>query len=88
MEIYDLKDELFILKRALLLLVFSLIITLRVIVMGIKMNPLDYTLFTLNAKCYLVEPEQPMVAVRNRSYIKVYGVFFLIGFLVGQIVHF
>ncbi len=56
--------------------------------MGIKMNPLDYTLFTLNAKCYLVEPEQPMVAVRNRSYIKVYGVFFLIGFLVGQIVHF
>lgn len=52
------------------------------------MNPLDYTFYTLNAKRYLVEPEQPMAVVRNRSYTKVYGVFFLVGFLVGQIVHF
>ncbi|CAH1546521.1 conserved hypothetical protein [Vibrio rotiferianus] len=52
------------------------------------MNPLDYTLHTLNAKHYLVEPEQLVTIVRDRSYPKLYGVFFLVGLLVGQIIHF
>ena len=46
------------------------------------MNPLDYTFYTLNAKCYLIEPNVVhVVGVSRKSYRWPYVFFF--GFVVG-----
>ncbi|SBS66630.1 hypothetical protein VAT7223_03276 [Vibrio atlanticus] len=53
------------------------------------MNPLDYTFYTLNAKHYLLEPEQTMTVIQSQSQSRpsLPGIVFLVGFLVGQITH-
>ncbi|GAB2647953.1 hypothetical protein [Vibrio panuliri] len=53
------------------------------------MNPLDYTFYTLNAKQYLPEPPKTLTVVQaqSRSRPRLSGLVFLVGFLVGQIVH-
>lgn len=51
------------------------------------MNPLDYTFYTLNAKHYLLEPEQTMTVIQSQSRPILLGIVFLVGFLVGQITH-
>ncbi|MEZ8055925.1 hypothetical protein [Vibrio atlanticus] len=57
------------------------------------MNPLDYTFYTLNAKHYLLEPEQTMTVIQSQSQSQsqsrpiLPGIVFLVGFLVGQITH-
>ncbi|MFA0123592.1 hypothetical protein AB4400_19590, partial [Vibrio sp. 10N.261.48.A2] len=51
------------------------------------MNPLDYTFYTLNAKHYLLEPEQTMTVIQSQSHPILPGIVFLVGFLVGQITH-
>lgn len=51
------------------------------------MNPLDYTFYTLNAKQYLPEPSQMMTVIQTQSRPRLSGIVFLVGFLVGQLVH-
>ncbi|MCC4790230.1 MULTISPECIES: hypothetical protein [Vibrio] len=51
------------------------------------MNPLDYTFYTLNAKHYLLEPEQKIAVRQNQSRPSFSGIVFLVGFLVGQVIH-
>ncbi|HHX8279525.1 hypothetical protein L3X65_12320 [Vibrio diabolicus] len=51
------------------------------------MNPLDYTFYTLNAKQYLPEQPQTMTVIKTQSRPRLSGIVFLVGFLVGQLVH-
>ncbi|MEZ8107354.1 hypothetical protein [Vibrio cortegadensis] len=51
------------------------------------MNPLDYTFYTLNAKQYLPEQPQTMTVIQTPSRPRLSGIVFLVGFLVGQLVH-
>jgi hypothetical protein len=56
-----------------------------------NMNPLDYTLYTLNAKQLLIDPESKLPPQRKRGAgTRNYGylVSFIIGILLGQLIKF
>lgn len=51
------------------------------------MNPLDYTLYTLNAQQYLINPEPRILVKPHSKRSKTLYMVFAAGFLAGHLVH-